>query len=110
MTTYGEVDIIRELLGIDAGLEEEKITRMRALSNVWLNSYATTGALAGLSTTTKNAAVNYHAVYLFRLSAESLSGQMGDATFQWKDEGKELLKQSLLQGAEVYEVYKVNPP
>lgn len=110
MTTYGEVDIIRELLGIDAGQEEEKIVRLRALSNVWLDSHASTVALAGLPTATKNAAVNYHTVYLFRLSAESLSGEMGDATFQWKDEGKELLKQSLLQGADVYEIYKVNPP
>ncbi len=110
MTTYGEVDIIRELLDIDAGEEEEKIVRIRALSNVWLISHASTTALDGLSTATKNAAVNYHAVYLFRLSAESLSGDMGDATFQWKDEGKELLKQSLLQGADVFDVYKVNPP
>jgi hypothetical protein len=110
MTTYGEVDIIRELLGIDAGQEEEKIVRLRALSNVWLNSYASATVLATLSAATKNAAVNYHVVFLFRLSAESISGEMGDATFQWKDEGKELLKQSLLQGADVYEIYKVNPP
>jgi len=110
MTTYGEVDIIRELLGIDAGQEEEKIVRLRALSNVWLNSHASATAVTALSAATKNAAVNYHAVYLFRLSAESISGEMGDATFQWKDEGKELLKQSLLRGADVYEIYKVNSP
>lgn len=110
MTTYGEIDIIRELLDIEAGQEEEKITRMRTLSNVWLDSHASVSALAGLSTATKNAAVNYHAVYLFRLSAGSLSGELGDATFQWKDEGKELLERSLLQGADIYEVYKVNPP
>lgn len=110
MTTYGEIDIIRELLDIDAGQEEEKIVRLRALSNVWLDSHASSSALSSLSTATKNAAVNYHAVYLFRLSAESLSGDMGDATFRWKDEGEELLKQSILQGADVYEIYTVNPP
>lgn len=110
MTSYGEVDMIRELLDIEAGQEEEKIIRLRTLSNTWLNSYASVAAVNSLSDATKNAAVNYHVVYLFRLSAESFSGDMGDATYQWKDEGKELLKQSLYQGSNVYELYTVNPP
>ena len=110
MATYGDVDIIRELLDIDVGLEEEKIVRLRTLSNTWLASYASASALDNLAVATKNAAVNYHVVYLFRLSAESFSGDMGDATIQWKDEGKELLKQALYQNSEVFELYTVNPP
>ena len=110
MTTYGEVDMIRELLGIDAGQEEEKIVRMRTLSNVMLKTYAPTSVLSNLSDETKNTIADFLSVYLFRLSAGSLSGELGDATFEWKTEAKEMIKMALLQGADVYEIFKVNPP
>lgn len=110
MTVYGEIDIIRELLDIDAGQEEEKIVRLRGLSNTWLGTFAPDSVLSTLSTAIKNLAVNYHTVYLFRLSSDSLSGEMGGATFRWKDEGKEILEQAILRDGAVFEIYKVNDP
>ena len=33
-----------------------------------------------------------------------------NATFEWKTEANEMIKMALLQGADVYEIFKVNPP
>ena len=108
MSTYGSMELIRELLDIDEGKETRKLIRFKKLSNIWLNGFAHSDIIADVSTDVKNAAVEYHTVYLFRLSSERFSGGEADFATQWKDLGKELLEREILGDAEIYVTTKVN--
>lgn len=107
-STYGSLETIREILDIDEGEETRKIIKFKTLSNVWLNAYVHADILNDVSSDVKNIAVNYHTVYLFRMSSERFSG--GEAAFatQWKDLGKDILDREILGDAEVYVTTKVN--
>jgi len=104
----GSVTIVRELLDIDAGKEDEKISRILVLSNNWLDTFAPSEIISSLSTATKDTAVNYHCVYLFRLSAEKYSGDYPAVANEWRDAGVRTLKNGIRALGKLYKIYKVN--
>ena len=108
MSTYGNFEIIRELLDIDEGAESRKLIQLKKLSNVWLNAYVHSDILDDVSNDVKNAVVEYHTVYLFRLLSERFSGDISEFATQWKDLGKEILDREILGDAIVYTIEKVN--
>ena len=108
MNDYGKIEVIRELLDIDEGEETRKLIQFKKLSNVWLNGFAHSDIILDVSNDVKNTVVEYHTVYLFRMSSERFSGGEGDFASQWKDLGKEILEREILGDAEVYITTKVN--
>ena len=64
--------------------------------------------MSDVSSDVKNAVVNYHTVFLFRMSSERFSGDESGYATQWKDLGKEILDREILGDAEVYVTTKVN--
>lgn len=108
MSSYGNIEIIRELLDIDEGTETRKLIQLKKLSNVWINAYVHSDILTDVSSDVKNTVVEYHTVYLFRMSSERFSGGEADFATQWKDLGKEIIDREILGDAEVYIATKVN--
>ena len=108
MSSYGDIEVIRELLDLDEGTETRKLIQFKKLSNVWINAYVHTDILTDISTDVKDIVANYHTVYLFRMSSERFSGGEADFATQWKDLGKEIIDREILGDAEVYVATKVN--
>ena len=108
MSSWGNLEIIRELLDIDSGTETRKLIQLKKLSNVWINAYVHSDILSDVSTDVKNAVVEYHTIYLFRLSSEKFSSGSTDFATEWKDNGKELLDREILKNSEIYIATKVN--
>jgi len=108
VSSYGNLEIIRELLDIDEGSETRKLIQLKKLSNVWLSAYVHSDILTDVSSDVKDIVVNYHTVYLFRMSSERFSGDESGYAKQWKDLGKEILDREILGDAEVYIATKVN--
>lgn len=108
MTDYGEVDIVRVLTGIEEGEQEERITKLMKLSNVWLREFMPSDVLDGLSTEVKNAVVNYYTTHLIRLTAERYVGDISQFADTWEDKASKLLKAAILQDSEVFDFDKVN--
>lgn len=107
-STYGSLETIRELLDIDEGTETQKLSRLKTLSNIWLGSYVHEDILSDVSSDVKNTVVEYHTIYLFRLSSERFSGDSSEFATKWFDTGKELLDREILSDAIVYKIKKVN--
>lgn len=108
MSSYGSLEIVREILDIDPGEEDLKLTRFLSLSNVWINTLAPSDVLSNLDSDTLNMAVNLHTVFLFRLTAEKFTGEESPIAMRYKDEGTELIKQSILNKNNIYKIRKVN--
>lgn len=108
MSSWGNLEIIRELLDIDSGTETRKLIQLKKLSNVWINAYVHSDILSDVSSDVKNTVVEYHTVYLFRMSSERFSGDESSYAKQWKDLGKEILDREILGDAEIYVTTKVN--
>ena len=108
MSDYGSIEIVREILDIDEGEETRKLIEFKKLSNVWINAYIHADILSDVSSDVKDIVVNYHTVYLFRMSSERFSGGEMNYATQWKDLGKEILDREILGDAEVYVTTKVN--
>lgn len=106
--SFGDVVTVRELLDIDPGKEDEKISRLLKLSNTWLTTFAPSDVISDLSTATKDAAVNYHCVYIFRLSAEKYGGDYPVVANEWRDAGVRILKNGIRALGKIYKIYKVN--
>jgi hypothetical protein len=106
--TYGSIDEIRELLHIDKGEEEDRIIRLRAKANTWLNNFAPSIVISTLDNETKDSAVESYTVYLFRLASDSFVGDVGATADKWEDEAIKLLKRAINSDAKTYEIYKVN--
>ena len=81
---------------------------LKKLSNVWLDGYVHEDIMDDVSIDVKNTVVNYHTVYLFRMSSERFSGDESGYAKQWKDLGKEILDREILGDAEVYIATKIN--
>ena len=107
-SSYGSLEIVREILDIEEGEETRKIIKLKRLSNVWLDSYVHSDILSDVSIDVKNAAVEYHTIYLFRLSSEKFSSGSTDFATEWKDNGKELIDREILKNSEIYIIKKVN--
>lgn len=108
MSNYGSIEMIRQILDISEGTETDKLLALKKLSNVWLNAYVHEDILSDVSSDVKNTVVEYHTVYLFRLSSERFSGDASDFATQWKDLGKEILDREILGDAEIYITTKIN--
>lgn len=107
-STFGKLEVIREILDIEEGAETRKIMKLKVLSNVWLNAYVHSDILSEVPSDVKNTVVEYHTVYLFRMSSERFSGSESGYAEQWKDLGKEILDREILGDAEVYIATKIN--
>lgn len=107
-STYGSLEIIREILDIEEGAETRKIIKFKRLSNVWLDGYVHSDILSDVSTDVKNAVVEYHTVYLFRLSSERFSGDSSEFATKWFEIAKDLLDREILGDAVIYTIEKVN--
>ena len=107
-STYGAISDIREILDIAKGEQEEKIERLKKLSNIWLDEFAPLDVMKDLSADVKNMAVNLHTVYLFSLSAGRFSDTVPPVAIELKDEGVRLLERAINNDAEPYDIIKIN--
>ena len=108
MSNFGAVGIIREMLDIEEGLQEEKISRFKALSNVWLDEFAPSDIMNDLDTVVKDMAVNLHTVYLFSLSAGRFSEETPKVALELRDEGVHLLERAIDNDMKSFVIRKVN--
>ena len=108
MSDFGFVQDIRELLDIAKGEQEEKISRFKRFSNVWLDEFAPSDIMNDLSTSVKDTAVNLHTVYLFSLSAGRFSEETPKVAIELKDIGVELLERAINNDALVFKIRKEN--
>lgn len=106
--TYGSVETVREILDIESGEEEEKIQKCIRLANTWVTLYVDSDTLSQMDTGGLDAATNFFAIYLFRLSSERFSGQDTAFATRWRDDAEDVLKRSMSRGVDIYRVKKVN--
>ena len=39
MSEYGNIEVVRQILELDVGEQEEKLLHLKDLANVWLNTF-----------------------------------------------------------------------
>ena len=108
MTEYGNIEVIRQILELNVGEQEEKLIYLKDLANVWLNTFYPSDVLSEVSTDAKNAAVNFYTAYLFTISTGGFTTEVPATAGEFKRVGETYLKQAMNSIGEIYKVRKVN--
>ena len=108
MTEYGDIEVIRQILELNIGEQEEKLIYLKDLANVWLNTFYPSDVLNEVSSDAKNAAVNFYTAYLFTISTGGFTIEVPATAGEFKRVGESYLKQAMNSIGEIYKIRKVN--
>ena len=108
MTEYGNIEVIRQILELNVGEQEEKLIYLIDLANVWLNTFYPSDVLSEVGSDAKNAAVNFYTAYLFTISTGGFTTEVPATAGEFKRVGETYLKQAMNSIGEIYKIRKVN--
>ena len=108
MSDYGDINVIRHILELDVGEQEEKLLYLKDLANVWLNTFYPSDILSEVSSDAKDAAVNFYTAYLFMISTGGFTEEVPSSAGEFKKIGETYLKQAMNSIGEIYKIKKVN--
>jgi len=108
MSDYGNINVIRHILELDVGEQEEKLLYLKDLANVWLNTFYSSDVLDEVGSDAKDAAVNFYTAYLFTISTGGFTEEVPSSASEFKRIGETYLKQAMNSIGEIYKIRKVN--
>jgi len=108
MSDYGDINVIRHILELDVGEQEEKLLYLKDLANVWLNTFYPSDILDEVGSDAKDAAVNFYTAYLFTISTGGFTEEVPSSASEFKRIGETYLKQAMNSIGEIYKIRKVN--
>jgi len=108
MSEYGNIEVIRQILELNVGEQEEKLIYLKELANVWLITFYPSDVLNEVSSDAKNAAVNFYTAYLFTISTGGFTTEVPATAGEFKRVGESYLKQAMNSIGEIYKIRKVN--
>ena len=108
MSEYGNIEVVRQILELDVGEQEEKLLHLKDLANVWLNTFYPSDVLSEVSSDAKDAAVNFYTAYLFTISTGGFTTEVPATAGEFRRVSETYLKQAMNSIGEIYKIRKVN--